>query len=353
MAVPLPAFALALLTSLIVVLAVIGVAHLVVHLAARRWRVATELNRAARIPFRVFLVVLAVSGVVDGARPEPVDPATWSGLALLLRLAAIGTGAWLIAAVLLFCEDLGLRRLQTDVGDNRNARRLRTQVLVVRRLTVALIVLIAFGAGLLSFPGVRAVGASLLASAGLISVVAAVAAQSTLANVFAGIQLAFSDAIRLDDVVVVEQEWGRIEEMTLSYVVVRLWDDRRLVLPATYFATKPFQNWTRDRAELLGSVEVDLDWRVDLSALRAEIDRVLDGSPLWDRRAKAMQVTDAVQGLVRVRALMTAVDAPTLFDLRCEVREAIVSWARRHDGGAALPRHRLELAGEAWTTPDA
>ncbi|MGI3784331.1 MAG: mechanosensitive ion channel family protein [Janthinobacterium lividum] len=236
---------------------------------------------------------------------------------------------------------LGLQRYRTDVSDNQNARRLRTQVLVIRRLTVALVVLVAAGAALLTFPGVRAVGASLLASAGLVSVVVGVAAQSTLANVFAGIQLAFSDAIRIEDVVVVDGQWGRIDEITLSYVVVHLWDDRRLVLPSGWFTKEPFENWTRRSSELLGTVELDLDWHVDVDGLRTHLGEVLARTPLWDGRSQALQVTDAVGGLVRVRVLVSAVDASTLFDLRCHVRERLVAWAR--DRSTAMPRRRVEL----------
>ncbi len=345
MPVPLTDFALTLLSALAVVLAVIVAAHVVVRILTRRWPPAVGLNQHARIPFRLFLLVLVVGEVVGTARPDPVSVTFWSGVELALRLATIGTGAWLLGAVLLFLEDLGLRRYHTDTADNRNARRLRTQVLVIRRLTVALVVAVALGAGLLSFPGVRAVGASLLASAGLVSVVAAVAAQSTLANLFAGVQLAFSDAIRLEDVVVVDGQWGRIEELTLIYVVVHLWDDRRLVLPSTYFTSQPFENWTRRDSELLGVIEVDLDWRVDVAALRIRLAEIVAASDLWDGRNQVLQVTDAVGGLVRVRALVTAVDAPTLFDLRCHVREQIVAWARAHADAGALPRQRVELIG--------
>ena len=180
--------------------------------------------------------------------------------------------------------------------------------------------------------------------------VAALAAQSTLANLFAGLQVAFSDAIRLDDVVIVEQEWGWIEEITLSYVVVRLWDDRRMVLPSTYFTSTPFQNWTRRNSELLGAVELDVDWRVDVDAMRAELERVLTGTDLWDERSHVLQVTDAVGGLVRVRVLVSAVDAGTLFDLRCLVRERLVAWLQTQDE-AGLPRQRMELVGQGAAAP--
>ena len=142
--------------------------------------------------------------------------------------------------------------------------------------------------------------------------------------------------------VIVEEEWGWIEEITLTYVVVRTWDDRRLVLPSTYFTSSPFQNWTRHSSELIGAVEMDLDWGVDPEAMRLELDRVLDLTDLWDGRVKVLQVIDAVGGWVRVRVLVTARDAPTLFDLRCHVREHLVAWVRRHHE-ASLPRQRVEL----------
>ena len=193
-------------------------------------------------------------------------------------------------------EDAALQRYRIDVADNRHARRVRTQVQVLRRITVAILVLCAIAAILLTFPSARALGASLLASAGLISIVAGLAAQSSLANVFAGLQLAFTDAIRVDDVVVVADEWGRIEEITLTYVVVHVWDDRRLILPSTYFTTTPFENWTRRAADLLGTVELDVDWEVPVEAMRAELTRLLQDTDLWDRRVGILQVTDAVGG---------------------------------------------------------
>ncbi|SEP98061.1 mechanosensitive ion channel family protein [Microlunatus flavus] len=351
MAVPFTDFALTLLIALLVTLVGVVVVHVVAHLLSRRWPVAGELSRYTAVPFRLLAVVLVIAVVCRTSRPQDVTPNIWEGVELVLRLLSIGAVAWFVGALLLFLEDLGLQRYRTDVTDNRNARRLRTQVLVIRRLTVALVVLIALGAALLSFPGVRAVGASLLASAGLLSVVGAVAAQSTLANVFAGIQLAFSDAIRIDDVVVVDNQWGRIEELTLSYVVVHLWDDRRLVLPCGYFTKEPYENWTRRTSELLGAVELDLDWRTDVDGLRTRLDEILETTTLWDGRTKSLQVTDATGGLVRIRVLVTAADASTLFDLRCRVREGLVAWARDDADAASLPRQRVELVPPARTAP--
>jgi small-conductance mechanosensitive channel len=323
-------------------LVVVVAAHLLVRGLGRRWPLASRLSDQARRPFRALVLVLAATGWVAGVR---TDEWWWGAAAMVGRLASIGAGAWLLAAVLLFVEDLTLGRANVDVRDNLQARRVRTQVLLIRRLTIAAVVVVALGAMLLSFPGVRTLGASLLASAGLISVVAALAAQSTLANVFAGIQLAFNDAIRVDDAVIVEDEWGRIEEITLSYVVVQLWDDRRLVLPSTYFTTTPFQNWTRKSSELMGAVELDVDWGVDPEAIRAELPRIMeDAGQMWDGRTAHVQVTDAVGGFVRVRVLVTSYDAPTLFDLRCHVRERLVAWVREQQP-AGLPRLRVERSG--------
>jgi hypothetical protein len=181
-------------------------------------------------------------------------------------------------------------------------------------------------------------------------VVAALAAQSVLGNVFAGLQLAFSDAVRLDDVVVVEGEWGRVEELTLSYVVVQIWDDRRLILPTSYFTNNPFQNWTRSRAAVLGTVELDVDWSVPVPEMREELRSSLEGNPQWDGRVCVLQVTDATGPLLRLRALTSAADAPTLWDLRCQVREHLVSWVR-HRYPYALPTVRTEIAYRGGQRP--
>lgn len=345
-------FATTLAVAAAAALVLLVVVHLLARLFTRRWPTLTSLVDHARMPFRWFVLVATVAGVVASMWPDDV-PVGWSdGVRLGLRLALIGFGAWLLASVLLFVEDLGLRRYRVDVADNRAARRVRTQVLLLRRLTVALVVVLALGMALLSLPGVQAVGASLLASAGVVSIIAAVAAQPTLGNVVAGLQIAFSDALRLDDVLVVEDEWGRVEEITLSYVVLRIWDDRRLVLPTTYFTRTPFENWTRRSSELLGGVEVDVDWRTDLRAMRDELDRFLSGTDLWDERTKVLQVTEATGGLVRVRVLVSARDAGDLWDLRCLVRERLVAWVCEQDAEGP-PRQRVELVESRGRAPSA
>jgi small-conductance mechanosensitive channel len=332
-----------------IALAVVEVVHRVIRRLGNRSVLLRELTEHAHRPFQVAVVLVACQAAVRSSAGE------FPGRAVVLHLlvlAAIAGFAWLVAALLLVSEDLALARFRTDVPDNRRARKLHTQVVMLRRVTVAGIVVLTAGVMLMTFPHVRTVGASVLASAGVIGVVAALAAQSVLGNVFAGLQLTFSDAVRLDDVVVVEGEWGRVEELTLSYVVVQVWDDRRLILPTSYFTTKPFQNWTRTRAAVLGTAEFDLDWSVPVTEMREELRRFVEGSELWDGRVCVLQVTEATGGMIQVRALVSAADAPTLWDLRCLVREHLVDWIRQHHPDA-LPRMRADLAadGAFWPTP--
>jgi small-conductance mechanosensitive channel len=333
------------LTALLAVVVAAGAAlvvveaiHLIVQRLGRRSPLWADLAHTAHNPFRALVVVFAIRltlsvGVDDFSGRDTVRH--------VLLLVVIAASAWLVAALLLVLEDFALTKYRVDVPDNLRARRLKTQVVMLRRVTVAAVVVIAAGVMLMTFPGVRALGASVLASAGLISVVAALAAQSTLGNLFAGLQLAFSDAVRVDDVVVVEGEWGRIEELTLTYVAVQIWDDRRLILPTSYFTTKPFQNWTRTGSAVLGTAEVDLDWSAPIEELRTELRRVVGLSELWDGRVCVLQVTDATGGTIRLRALVSAADAGALWDLRCLVRERLVSWVWEHRKGA-LPRLRAD-----------
>lgn len=333
---------LAVSAAAVVVAYILGtIVSIVVRRAGRRSDFVRDVSHRMRRPLRAVLIVLAV---LVALRVTTSDADAWTvGAEHWLLIIGIGVGAWFVGALAFVIEDSVLKKFRTDVVDNRHARRVRTQVVVVRRVTVALVVICAIAAMLFTFPAARAAGTSLLASAGLISIVAGLAAQTALGNVFAGMQIAFTDAIRVDDVVVVEGEWGRIEEITMTYVVVHLWDDRRLIMPCTYFTTTPFQNWTRRAAELLGTVEIDLDWDVPVPAMRAELKRLLEASPLWDKRVGILQVTDATNGFVRMRALASAADAGTLFDLRCYVREGLVDWLQRA-APQGMPQTRLSTS---------
>jgi small-conductance mechanosensitive channel len=328
---------------LAVAVVVIVLVELVVRLSAPRQPWTAVLLRHTRRALRLLLIVVAVWIAVDLAAPETrfseaIDRA--------LTIGVIGLFSWLLVETVDFAFEGAKSRFPIGADATRGARRAHTQLTFLQRLVIVVIIVAAVSAALLTFPEMQALGASLLASAGLAGIVAGLAAQSTLSNVFAGVQIAFSDAIRVDDIVIVEGEWGRIEEITLTYVVVRIWDDRRLVVPSTHFTSTPFENWTRTGSELLGSVELDLDWRVSPAAMRARLAEILDGTPLWDRRVSVLQVADAVGGLVRVRILVSAADAGSLFDLRNYVREQLVEWVQLESPGA-MPRTRVVMVDRA------
>ncbi|TKV57375.1 mechanosensitive ion channel [Nakamurella flava] len=336
---PLAWFSLFLLAAVVGGFAAAWILGLIIRRIARRWDIAVEATRRARVPFRLLFALIAARQLIAATTAL----AGWQDTILTITgLAVLAVCGWLLAVVAFVAQDLTLARFPVDVVDNRKARRVQTQVILLRRVVVAVIVVLVLATMLLTLPGARQAGATILASAGVLGIVAGLAAQSSLSNLFAGLQLAFTDAIRVDDVVVVEKEWGRIEEITLTYVVVKVWDDRRLILPSTYFTSTPFQNWTRKESAVLGAVEMDVDWRVPVDELRVHLDRTLQASQIWDGRTGVLQVTDAVGSFVRLRILVSAKDGPTVWDLRCEVREALVEFIQRNHP-EALPRLRTQV----------
>jgi Mechanosensitive ion channel len=240
-------------------------------------------------------------------------------------------------------EDLIIDRYRFDVDDNLTARRIRTQVQVLRRIAMVVLVTVTLSIMLMTFQEVRQIGTSLLASAGLAGLIPGMAMRSTLASLIAGMQIALTQPIRIEDAVVVEGEWGWIEEITTTYVVIRIWDLRRLVVPLSYFAEKPFQNWTRKTANLLGTVFLYMDYSVPVEAVRQELERVLKSTDKWLGKVCVLQITDAREGTVELRALMDARDSGTAFDLRCYVREKLIEFLQREYPGS-LPRTRAELS---------
>ncbi len=302
----------------------------------RAW--ATLMRQRLRTPFVATLLLTLVWIAIITTIDLGVHGDLWTHLFWIAIVLAI---AWLIGSLLVFFVDLGLSKYATDGSDGWQARRARTQFLLMRRVIVAAMVIIAVGAALLTLPGVRAVGTTMLASAGLLSVIAGLAAQSTLSNVFAGIQLAFSGALRLEDTVVVNGAWGYVEEITLTYVVVRIWDERRLVLPSTYFTQQSYENWTRHSTALLGTVYFDLDWGVDFARMEAELDRILSETDLWDGEAASLRVTGTEGGYVQIRALISAADAFAMYDLARVVRREMLLWLQK-ENPEALPRTRIQ-----------
>jgi small-conductance mechanosensitive channel len=242
-------------------------------------------------------------------------------------------------------RQLVMSHYQVEAKDNLKARQVQTQLRVLERIAIFVIVVIAAAAMLMTFEPVRQVGVSILASAGIIGIVVGFAAQKSLGNLIAGIQIAITQPLRLDDVVIVEGEWGRIEEITLTYVVVRIWDQRRLVVPITHMIEKPFQNWTRTTAELLGTVYIYADYTVPVDRVRSELHRILEASELWDRRVWGLLVTNATERTVELRALMSTAGSSAAWNLRCHVREKLLEFLQA-EVPECLPRVRLETHSE-------
>jgi len=259
-----------------------------------------------------------------------------------LSLWLIASSGWLFIKVVYMIRETILNQYDFEARDNLKARMVYTQIRVISNIITVGIIILTVSFMLMTFSAVRQIGVSILASAGILGVVLGFAAQRTLGNIIAGIQIAIAQPIRLDDAVVVENEWGWIEEITLTYVVLRIWDKRRLVLPISYFVEKPFQNWTRTSADILGSVFLYVDYTVPVDEVRGELDRILEQSQYWDKKAKVLQVTDATDRSVELRALMSAADSPTAWNLRCEVREKLLDFLQKKYP-QSLPRMRVEL----------
>jgi len=247
----------------------------------------------------------------------------------LLGLLVIALIAWALANLVHLVDRFLMTRYRIDIADNLQARRIATQVVVLKRLAYLIIAVFAISTALMQFDAIRHVGTSILASAGLAGVVLGFAAQRTLANLLAGMQIALTQPLRIGDSVTIENEFGKVEEITLTYVVVAIWDQRRLIVPLSRIIENPFQNWTRITTELLGTVTVRCDYGVPVEELRAEAKRYVDGHRLWDRRTFAVQVTDCDHRSIEVRVLVSATAAGPLFDLRCEVREYLLGWLSR------------------------
>ena len=241
-------------------------------------------------------------------------------------------------------QDMLFIRYDINISNNLRARKIRTQIMYVKKVAIVVLVTLCLSLILLSFPGVRKFGTTILAGAGVAGIIIGFALQKSLVNLFAGIQIAFTQPIKIDDAVVVEKEWGWIEEINMTYVVVRLWDLRRLVLPITYFTENPFQNWTRNNAQILGSVFLYLDYSMPLEPLRKHFEKVLSETKLWDQQTQVLQVTDTTEKTMTIRMLMTAQNSPTAWDLRCHVREKMIEFIQQNYP-QSLPHVRATLTG--------
>jgi small-conductance mechanosensitive channel len=271
---------------------------------------------------------------------------TIATLRTLLAVLFVLAITWLAIRLTKIMEEVTARKFDIGVEDNLRARRVKTRVGLLRRILVIGIGIVGLGLLMLQIPGFRTIGTGPLASAGVIGIIVGVAAQRPLANLLAGLQIALTQPFRVEDAVIVEGEWGWIEEITLTYVVVRLWDLRRLVLPISYFLEKPFQNWTRTSASLLGSAFIFTDYTVPVEELRRELERIVRETPLWDGNVCVLQVTDLTERAVQLRALVSASNAPRAWDLRCFVREKLIAFLQQKYP-ESLPKLRLAPEAES------
>lgn len=320
-------------------------AHAIILRLLRRWTRSLDpeleqaLIRTCYRPSRLILVFFAIGFVLPLLSiPEDFQLVTKRTHAILF-IAAV---SWLIVGAIRFLEAVINVRYDIRTRDNLKARAIHTQYRIFANIAIFLVVLVGVALILMSFDQIRQLGVSLLASAGIAGIILSFAAQKSIATVLAGIQIAITQPIRVADVVIVEGEWGWVEEITLTYVVVRIWDLRRLVVPITYFIEKPFQNWTKVSADLLGTVFLYMDYTIPVEEIRKELRRLLDASPLWDGKVCVVQVTNLTEKTVEIRALMSAADSSTLWDLRCYVREKLLEFVKKNYP-EGLPRLRAEL----------
>ena len=308
------------------------------------WR---SLVSRTRRPTRLALVLLAVA---TASRVAPLHPDMAALLRQALHIGVIVTLGWGSMAALDIAAALHLRKYRIDVEDNLIARKHLTQVRILRRAAATLIVVFTIAFALMTISGFRQWGVSLLAAGGAAGIIVGLALQPLLTNLIAGIQIALTQPIRIDDAVIVEGEWGQIEEITATYVVVRIWDLRRMVLPLTWFIQNPFQNWTRESAKLLGSVFFYLDYAAPIEAMRAKLEEIVRASPLWDHDVLVLQVTDLRERVLEVRCLASARNGGSAFELRCEIREKMIAWLKA-EHPQALPRTRVDLPENPMAAP--
>ncbi|MEN9232345.1 MAG: mechanosensitive ion channel, partial [Thermostichus sp. DG02_5_bins_236] len=271
----------------------------------------------------------------------PVPVTLQESVTALSWVISILSLAWVAAQFFLNLDDIILRKFDISAADNLRARTIYTQVHVIQRIGLFLLGLFTIAAVLLFFPAVRQFGQALIASAGVAGIIIGFAMQKALGNLLAGIQIAFTQPIRLDDVVIVENEWGWVEEITLTYVVIKIWDWRRLVLPISYFIERPFQNWTRTSASIIGSIFMDVDYTIPVEVLRQKFAEIVRNHPLWDGRVYCLQVTELKERTVELRVLLSAMDSPKAWDLRCDVREQMLKFVQTHYP-ECLPQIRIE-----------
>lgn len=303
----------------------------------RVWDRVVFPNAAKAVRRALPLVVLIV-----GLPLLPSTPDTEPLINTTVSLLVIGAVALVLFQVVQAAEQLILAQYESESGDQFRARKIRTQVTVLKKIVVVIISVFALASMLMVFESVRQFGTSILASAGVAGIIIGLAAQRSIATLLAGFQVALTRPIRIDDVVIVENEWGRIEDITLTFVVVCIWDQRRLILPINYFMEKPFQNWTSTSSDILGTVFLHVDYTMPIEPLREELDRILEKSEFWNGKLRSILVTDAKEHTLEVRAMASAADGDQAWFLRCEIREKLIKFIRENHP-QSLPRLRAAL----------
>lgn len=347
-----PTWTYTLITALVAALAATAIhvaARAVLHRMTRQSLVMTRtLDRTERAA-AVTLPLMAMQAVW-GSAP---DHLAWIMVVRHVNgLVLIAAMTWLVMTAIGGLADGIIERNPIAVDDNLHARRIATQTRVLSRSAMGVVLIAGLALALMTFPGARQVGASLLASAGVLGIIGGLAARPVFSNLIAGLQLALAQPIRLDDVLIVKGEWGRVEEITGTYVVLKIWDERRLIIPLQWFIENPFENWTRTGANLLGTVFLYLDYSVPIPALRAEAERLVKTFPEWDGRVFSVQVTDTTERTAQVRVLVSAGNSGKAFDLRCKMREALIAFVAREYPGA-LPQVRSPAPGPALASAPA
>ncbi len=298
-----------------------------------------SLEKHLRGSLFLFIPLLLISA---GLNYVNIQPGSLSFITTTVNIFIILSFCSVLIRLINVAQDMLFIRYDINLSNNLRARKIRTQIMYVKKVAIVVLVTLCLSLILLSFPGVRKFGTTILAGAGVAGIIIGFALQKSLVNLFAGIQIAFTQPIKIDDAVVVENEWGWIEEINLTYVVVRIWDLRRLVLPITYFTENAFQNWTRNNAQILGSVFLYLDYSMPLDPLRKHFEKVLSETKLWDQQTQVLQVTDTTDKTMTIRLLMTAQNSPTAFDLRCYVREKMIEFIQQNYP-QSLPHVRATL----------
>ncbi len=331
--------------ALITGFAIKGLLSVVLHRSAKapkeEYSVVRSILKRLGTPVTYFLPVLVLNIFIPLMELRPKELKVFSSTVEILLIITFG---YILIGIVKVFEDYIVHAYDLKKSDNLRERKIRTQLQFIRKLSISLIVILVICAVLLSFDSLRKIGTGLLTGVGVGGIIVGFAAQRSLGNFLAGLQIAFTQPIRIDDVLIVEGEWGRVEEITLTYVVVGIWDQRKLILPINYFIEKPFQNWTRTGSAILGTVFLYLDYSAPVDVLRAEFDRLVTDHPLWDKRVKVMQVTNATDRTMEVRLLISAVNSGQAFDLRCFLRERMIAFVQEKYPGS-LPKNRAEISG--------